>query len=119
MSAEWEDIDESQGIAGPWPEGADPMVLWQQWRTPAINSGLPPRRLLRLVRPMDQEDLGIVLGKLKPLGWIPVWSAPSGLACVCVEAEAGRQGAVDQVLIRVEGVVEEAPIGDLLVGPGV
>lgn len=118
MSAEWEDIDESQGIAGPWPERADPMVLWQQWRTPAIDSGLPPRRLLRVVGSMDQGVWDKMLNELKIRGWMPVWPAPAGLAYLCVEADADRQGAANQVLIGVCGVLDEAPAGDLMVDPG-
>lgn len=119
MSAEWEDIDESEGIAGPWPERADPMVLWQQWRTPAIDSGLPPRRLLRLHRNLKDSERADLRDALANLGWVPVWPDWGTLDYLCVEASADKQEhAPSLVLIRVAGVFDEAAASNILQQPG-
>ena len=115
MAAEWEAVNQSADNGGPWPVKADPMVLWQQWRTPAIDAGLPVRRLLRLDSKLDDAARSGALKELAGIGWVPVWPAWPGVDYLCVEVAAERQGqAPSQVLIGVPGVLDEAPAGDML-----
>ena len=66
----------------------DPMVLWQQWRLPALRQRTPAPRIQRLLRlkPGVQDDTRAdLLHALAEAGWRPVWPTRSSGRFLCME----------------------------------